>query len=189
MPIQPEHIPTVDRVNEHLRKRASGDLCQDVLSCNSWAAEAFLMEDLRQHLEGLTPTPHATRAETRLYLRAVSWFQYPPVQPQTLLSSIQQELALSPDDTRLFAQVFIEHLQDEAVEAAAQRIDELFFEAWNALNQARRAADLPWRGLAQEALPTDVITAKLRIEALRPLRDTIYYYRHLPHWLSWQGRK
>lgn len=188
MPIQPEHVPTVDRVNEHLRARAAGDLCTDVLSCNTWSAEAFLMEDLRQYLEGSAPTPHATRAETRLYLRAVSWFQYPAVSPQDLLENLRRDPSLAPQDVQLFAHVFAESLQDEAVEAAAQRIDELYLAAWDKLNRARREADIPWRSLGQEALPAEVITAKMRVDALRPLRDTLYYYRHLPHWLSWHGK-
>ena len=183
----PEHIPTVDRVNTYLRVRASENLCEDVLSCNTWAAEALLMEDLRGYIETSRPAPSASRADIRLYLRAVSWFHYPLPTPQELVHVIQTELDLAAQDKQLFASVFQEHLQDDAVEPAARRIDALYHKAWQALTEARTAAAIPWRDLEHDALPTAVIEAKMRVNALRPLRDTIYYYRHLPHWLSWHS--
>lgn len=188
MLLAPEHIPTIDKVNDYLRKRAQGDLCRDVTECNTWAAEAFLMDDLRRHHEHSDPVPHATLAETRLYLRAVSWFQYPALTDLGLLERIDQSADLSPQDKSLLHGVISEQRMDDAVEPAAQRIDALSLEAWSTLQAARRTADIPWRSLVDEALPSVVIEAKAGVDALRPIRDAVYFRRHLSHWLAWGGR-
>lgn len=184
MPIAPEHIPTVDKVNTYLSTRAQGDLCRDVLDCNTWSAEAFLMDDLRTHTEAI-PSAAATHAEVRLFLRALSWFQYPAPSDQELLQHIDTAPLLSAQDRALFHQVINEHLQDEAAEPAAKRIDERFLEAWSDLQSARRSHDVPWRQMGNDALPSAVLEARSVVQALRPIRDALYFRRHLSHWLSW----
>lgn len=185
MPLAPEHIPTIDKVNDSLRKRAQGDLCRDVTECNTWAAEAFLMDDLQHYVEQTDPLPHATRAETRLYLRAISWFQYPALSDQELLERVNHLSTLSAADKSAFHQVISEQLTDDSAEPATQRIDALYVDAWQHLQKARRQADIPWRLLGGEALPTEIIEAKAVVDALRPLRDALYFRRHLSHWLAW----
>lgn len=188
MPLAPEHVPTIDKVNDYLRKRAQGDLCRDVTDCIPWAAEAFLMNDLQHHIEQTDPPPHATRSETRLYLRAISWFQYPAMSDQELLNRIDQLQAVSAADKTLLHQAISRQLTDENVEPAAQCIDTLYLDAWERLQKARRQADIPWRLVGSEALPTEVIEAKMWVDELRPIRDALYFRCHLSHWLAWNGR-
>lgn len=185
MPLAPEHIPTIDKVNDYLRRRAQGDLCRDVLECNTWAAEAFLMDDLEHHVNQTEPLPQATHAETRLYLRAISWFQYPALSDAELFERIDRSEGLSPQDKALLHETLSEQRTDEAAEPATKRIEILYLDAWQSLQKARRQADIPWRLMGNEALPTPVIEAKLPLEHLRPLRDNLYFRRHLSHWLAW----
>lgn len=189
MPIAPEHIPTVDKVNAYLSARAQGDLCKDVVDCNSWPAEAFLMDDLARYVRDEQPFPQATRAETRLYLRAVSWFTYPALSASELLQQIDTLTHVSPADRQVLQEALSGTLQDEALEPAAQRIDDIYVEAWNELQKQRRLADLPWREVQRTDLPQDVLLAKQRVETLRPFRDTIYFHRHLPHWVAFATTK
>ncbi len=184
MPIAPEHIPSINKVNAYLASRAQGDLCEDVLDCQTWPAEAFLMDDLAKHLAQEHPLPKASLADTRLYLRAISWFQYPALSDVELLAHIH-ERSFSSDDTALFAQVFSNDQKDQEAERATTRIDALYLAAWQELQKARRARDIPWRDVSHTALPSDVLEAKLLIETLRPLRDALYFRRHLSHWLTW----
>ncbi len=183
----PEHIPTIDKVNAYLATRAQGDLCRDVMDCNPWPAEAFLMDDLTHYAEGKTPLPHATRAETRLYLRAVSWFLYPPVSEERFRAQVDEAKTLTAADKALFHGALAHKQEEDALEPAIQRIEALYVEAWSDLQKARREADLPWRALQGADLPEAVQEAKARVELLRPLRDTLYFYRHLSHWLSWSA--
>lgn len=187
MPLAPEHIPTIDKVNEYLHQRAQGDLCRDVTECNTWAAEAFLMDDLRRYHEHSEPAPQASLAETRLYLRAISWFQYPALSDTLLLEHIDQSTALSAQDKSLLHSAVSDQRMDEAAEPAAQRVDALSLDAWSSLQAARKEADIPWRSLTDEALPTAIIEAKMGVDAFRPIRDAIYFRRHLSHWLAWGG--
>ncbi len=187
MPLAPEHIPTIDKVNDYLRKRAQGDLCRDVTECNTWAAEAFLMDDLRHYAEHTDPLPHASLAETRLYLRAISWFQYQALSDHELLQHMDQLPQLSAADKATFHHAISEQLTDESAEPATQRIDALYLDAWQQLQKARRRTDIPWRLIGSEALPADVIEAKAAVDTLRPLRDALYFRRHLSHWLAWTG--
>lgn len=184
MPIAPEHVPTVDKVNAYLLTRAQGDLCKDVVNCNSWPAEAFLMDDLLRYVRNDAPLPQATRAETRLYLRAVSWFTYPTVSETELIETSDRLPNLSAADRALFHEALNGHSKDEALEPAAQRIDEVYGEAWTELQRVRRLADLAWRDIQGAELPDEVKHAKEAVNALRPLRDTIYFHRHLSHWLA-----
>lgn len=189
MPLAPEHIPTIDKVNTYLTKRAQGDLCRDVVDCNTWPAEAFLMDDLRVYIERSQPQPAASRVEIRLYLRALSWFQYPPLSDQELLYAIDTAPLLTAADRILFHQALTTDQQDEALEPAAQCIDERFLEAWSNLQKARRDADLPWRAIGSEHLPGPVLEARADIQSLRPIRDALYFRRHLSHWLAWSTEK
>lgn len=188
MPISPEHIPTVDKVNAYLSKRAQGDLCADVINCNSWPAEAFLMEDLLCLINDEAPLPEATRAQTRLYLRAVSWFTYPDYSDLELMERVDHSDVLSGEDRALLHQALAAHLKDEALEPATQRVDALYGEAWKELQASGRAHTLSWQQLENTGLPEDVTLAKERVNALRPIRDAIYFRRHLAHWLAWSAK-
>ncbi len=183
----PEHIPTIDKVNAYLATRAQGEACRDVMDCNPWPAEAFLMDDLAHYAEGKAPLPHASRAETRLYLRAVSWFLYPPVSEEAFRKQVDAAKILSAADKALFHGALAHKQEEDALEPAVQRLEHLYVDAWTALQKARRDADLPWRALQEKELPETVAAAKADVEALRPLRDTLYFYRHLSHWLAWSA--
>lgn len=187
MPLAPEHVPTVDKVNAYLESRVQGDVCKDVLHCNSWAAEAFLMEDLNRIIQRTPPLPHATLAETRLYLRAVSWFLYPALSDQELLSLIDQSTTFSASDRSLFHSALAGQLQDERLEPAVQHIEALYIEAWNALKNTCSQNRLSWCDLAKTDHPEAIQQLKQAIDRLRPLRDALYFRRHLPHWLAWTG--
>lgn len=188
MLIAPEHIPTVDKVNAYLSTRAQGDLCAEVINCNSWPAEAFLMEDLTRFVLNERPA-NTTRAQTRLYLRAVSWFTYPAFTDLALIERIDALGNIGPSDRALLHEAFARHLQDEALEPAAQSIDRIYVEAWNALQKARRLQDVTWKRIGEPEPVPALQSAKDRVESLRPIRDAIYFKRHLPHWLAWAGAK
>ncbi len=183
----PEHIPTIDKVNAYLASRAQGDLCRDVMGCNPWPAEAFLMDDLAHYAAGQAPLPHATRAETRLYLRAVSWFLYPPISEDAFRARVDALADASADEKALLHGALAHAHEEDATEPAVQAIERLYLAAWAGLQKARRDADLPWRALEDASLPEPVAAAKARVNALRPLRDLLYFRRHLAHWLSWSG--
>ena len=185
MRIAPEHIPSIDKVNAYLALRAQGDLCEDVLDCQTWPAEAFLMDDLTAHLHHTNPLPKASLADIRLYLRAISWFQYPACSDSELLTLIHTQTAFTSQEKALFSQIFSQDQKEQDVEQAVGRLDTLFLLAWQELQKARRAHDLPWRAISHDALPSDLIEAKGAVEALRPLRDALYFRRHLSHWLGW----
>ena len=187
MPLAPEHIPTIDKVNAYLTKRAQGDLCRDVTECNTWPAEAFLLDDLRTYVEQAQPLPQASHAEIRLYLRALSWFQYPALSDSELLLAIDAAPLLDAHDRTLLHHTITDHLQDDLAEPAAHCVDVRFLEAWAQLQKERRLADLPWRQLANETLPGPILEAKALVQALRPIRDAIYFRRHLSHWLAWSN--
>lgn len=184
MPIAPEHIPTVDKVNAYLSTRAQGDLCKDVVNCNSWPAEAFLMDGLLRYVRDEEPLPQATRVETRLYLRAVSWFTYPAMSDVELIKMSDTLSHLSATERALFHEALTNHTKDDALESAAQRMDEVYGQAWSELQRTRRLADLTWREIQNEDLPSEVKQAKKLVNTLRPLRDAIYFHRHLSHWLA-----
>ena len=184
MPIAPEHIPTVDKVNAYLLTRAQGDLCKDVIDCNSWPAEAFLMEDSQRILRDEAPLPQATHAEIRLYLRAVSWFTYPPISDAELIVGIEATGMLTASDRALFHETLAGHVTNEVLEPAARRMDEVYSRAWTELQRVRRLADIPWREVPSDTVSDEVKRARTTINTLRPLRDTLYFHRHLPHWLA-----
>ncbi len=183
----PEHIPTIDKVNAYLATRAQGDLCRDVMECNPWPAEAFLMDDLAHYVAGQAPLPHATWAETRLYLRAVSWFLYPPLSEERFRARVDALTGVSGTDKALLHGALAHTHESDALEPAVQAMERAYVSAWSSLQKARRDADLPWRALEGGDLPETVQTAKARVNELRPLRDQLYFYRHLAHWLSWSG--
>lgn len=183
----PEHIPTVDKVNAYLATRAQGDLCRDVMDCNPWPAEAFLMDDLAHYLAGQAPLPHATWAETRLYLRAVSWFLYPALSEDQFRARLDGLTGISATDKALLHGALAQAHEEDALEPAVRAIERAYLNAWSSLQKARRDADLPWRALEGEDLPEAVRAAKTRVNELRPLRDQLYFRRHLAHWLSWSG--
>ncbi len=188
MPLAPEHVPTVDKVNTYLERRAQGDICKDVLDCNSWGAEAFLMDDLARIVRHEEPHPNATLAETRLYLRAVSWFLYPAPSDQALLFMIDQNPLFSSSDRALFHGALVSHLQDEQIEPAVQRLETLYLHAWDNLKNACAQTHLAWRDLAKTDTPENIRSARQAVETLRPLRDALYFRRHLPSWLAWAGQ-
>lgn len=159
-----EHFQLMEDVIAHIRAKLPAEsgthswkaVCEDVLHCELSAVEPLLVQEL------LAAQGHPDEQQTvRGLLRAVSWYQHPQKDIAALLGELSTLRGVYPetgDQMRLdeIEQALREQHQGDQALKAADAVDALFVQA-NAPSQK---------------------------EALREIRDQLYYQLLYPHWFE-----
>lgn len=159
-----EHFELIEDVINHIRTKLPAEsgpgswknVCEDVLHCQLPAVEPLLLQELVAVKGDADET-----SRIRALLRAVSWYRHPPKQTSDLLETINR---LKPTHPGTEDQTHLNTIQ-EALEQKYEGADAL------------KAAD------AVEALFAKEQREDLR-DALREVRDQVYYQLLYPHWFE-----
>ncbi|MBI5655128.1 hypothetical protein HZC53_05775 [Candidatus Uhrbacteria bacterium] len=196
--------------NKPAEQRLIADACDNVMGCDPWKYEPYLLDELFR--ERRNNTDPETVPRLRGLIRAGSWTSYPrPSQKDILhdLADVRRAEAQDWDwrlrnadpatakeiredrDEQAAEFTALEHavgsgVIGEALEVHARTIENLLGHNWFALKKIMAANGLDWR-----QAETDPATSRLfhEIQKLRPLRDYIYFRLLYPKWAKFTKEK
>ncbi len=159
-----EHFELIEDVIKHIRTKLPADsgssswknVCEDVLHCQLPVVEPLLLQELAA-VKGDADETNKMRA----LLRAVSWYRHPPKQVDELIDEVNH---LKPTHPGTEDQTYLSTIQDA-------------FERKLEGSEMLKAAD------AVEALFANASREDQR-DALREIRDQVYYQLLYPHWFE-----
>lgn len=176
-------------------------LCDALFGCKVWPTEEILLEDL---VHAKYDGDANKVALLRDLVHANSWSSHKPPPPhdelirralklRDHLSAMQGSLArANPEDGRQMDEQIHEgevvldalrnHIDDERAEAATRAIERWMDEAWRGLAITRKSMPFSWEGeKALRRTRPQLRAAMEKIEAIREIRDQLYYQRLYPN--------
>lgn len=191
-----------DRTLPRDERTRLGQACDNLIGCDPWKFEPYLMDELYRELRG--GDPEGIR-RLRGLIRAGSWMTYPRQTPADVLGHLTavRRSELQDWDWRLrnadpdTAKEIKENREEQArefalveravaaglsgpeLEQATRLVEDLLGHAWYALKR-----ELAARGLSWDAAAAHPATSRLfrEISELRPVRDYLYHRRLYPNW-------
>ena len=201
-----ERPAVAEKVRDHFRKKFIADpqrdaLCDAIFGCKVWPTEELLLEDLiRAKHEGDTHQIDHLRD----LVHANSWSSHTaPLSHDVLIGrayrmkdaiATQQRSVerIDPEEGHNFDEQLHEcevildalqtHIDGERAEAATRAIERWMDQAWHDLTIIKRTMPFSWETEKVLRRTRPHLRAILkRIEALREIRDQVYYQRLYPH--------